>query len=48
MEEKVEVKLNAAGRPKRQCAGAGVERFEMSFDNSKEYTYMKEKNIHLP
>ena len=43
VEEKVEVKLNAAGRPKRQCAGAGVERLEMSLDNSKEYTYVKEK-----
>ena len=36
IEEKVEVELNAAVRPNRQCAGAGVERFEMSIDNSKE------------
>ena len=48
VEEKVEEKLNATGRPKHQCACAGVERLEMSLDNSKEYTYVKEKNIHLP
>ena len=47
IEEKVEVELNAAGRPKRQCAGAGVERLEMSIDNSKEYAYVKEKKYAL-
>ena len=47
MEEKVEVKLNAAGRPKRQCAGTGVELLEIFLDNSKEYTYVKEKKIFI-
>ena len=47
VEEKVELKLNATDRPKHQYAGTGVERLEMSLDNSKEYTYVKEKNIHL-
>ena len=44
MEEQTEVETqsSATGRPKRQCAGAGVERLEMSLDNSKEYAYVKE------
>ena len=44
MEEQIEVEAESSttGRPKRQCVGAGVERLEMSLDNSKEYAYVKE------
>lgn len=41
------VELNASGRPKRQAAGAGIERLEMSLDNNKAYASVKEKNYQL-
>ena len=42
--EEIEVELNANGRPRRQCAGAGVERLEMSFDNNKQYSSVRQRN----
>ena len=43
-EEGIEVELNDNGRPKRACAGQGVERLEMNMDNTKEYATVKEQN----
>ena len=41
-EDGIEVELNASGRPRRQCAGQGVERLEMSMDNNKEYASVRD------
>ena len=43
----IEVELNASGRPKRKCAGAGIERLEMSLDNNKKYASVKGKRYQL-
>ena len=47
IDDGVEVKLNSAGRPKRQCAGAGIERLEISLNNSKEYATSKKQKYHF-
>ena len=46
-DEGIEVELNASGRPKRKCAGKGVERLEMSINNDKKYTTTNDQNYQL-
>jgi len=43
-DEGIEVELNASGRPKRKCAGKGVERLKMSINIDNKYTSTKDQN----